>query len=171
MERLELCDSLELLSNTTCPWLVGRNFNVICNSEEKLRGGMEFDPVEVVEFNQCISTYVLTKVQRTSSQFTWWNGRIEEQSIFKRLDRVLYNQKFRDLFPNCLVTHLIRQDFDHVPLYLLCNSKLEAVVNPFKFLNFSTKHPEFKKIIKDNWTVDFKGCSFTKMQAKMNWVK
>lgn len=69
------------------------------------------------------------------------------------------------------MTNLIRQGFDHAPLYLLCNLKLEAIVKPFKFLNFWTKHPEFKKIIKDNWTVDFKGCPFTKVKAKMKRVK
>lgn len=50
MERMELWDSLELLSTTNCPWLVGGNFNVITNEEEKLRG-LEFDPVEAVDFN------------------------------------------------------------------------------------------------------------------------
>lgn len=54
MERMELWDSLESLSTTNCLWLVGGDFNVITNEEEKLRG-LEFDPVEAIDFNQCIS--------------------------------------------------------------------------------------------------------------------
>lgn len=117
VKRLELWDSLELLSNITCLWLVGGDFNIICNDEKKF-GGLEFDQIEAIDFNQCISNYALTEIRCTGSQFTWWNGCIEDQCIFERLDRVFYNQEFGVLAPNCLVTHLIRQGSNYAPLHL-----------------------------------------------------
>lgn len=81
------------------------------------------------------------------------------------------NQRFGDLFLNYLVTHLIRQGSDHAPLYLLCNLEVETIVKPFKFLNFWTKHPDFKNLVKENWRVESKGCPFTEVHAKMKRVK
>lgn len=132
------------------------DFNVISNEEEKF-GGLDFDPMKAVNFNQCISACALSEIRCMGSRFTWWNGRVEEYYIFKRLDRVMCNQNFWDFLLNYLVTHLIRQGSDHALLHLVCNSKLEIVVKPFKFLNYYTKHSDFKKIIKDNWRVHFKG--------------
>lgn len=65
------------------------------------------------------------------------------------------------------MTHLIRQGFDHTLLHLVCNLEMDVVMKPFKFLTFWTKHPDFKKLVKDNSRVDFKGLLFTEVQAKM----
>ena len=41
-ERLELWDDLEsLVDREQCPWIIGGDFNVILNEEEKL-GGLQF---------------------------------------------------------------------------------------------------------------------------------
>lgn len=102
--------------------------------------------------NNCAA---LTKLKYSSSKFTWWNGRIEGACIFKRLDRVLCNQEFTNLVPSSEVSHLIRQGSVHAPLHVSCNSEEIISIRPFNFLNFWTKHPKFKKIIKENWKVDF----------------
>ncbi|KAG5631919.1 hypothetical protein H5410_003636 [Solanum commersonii] len=52
---------------------------------------------------------------------------------------------FMNLAPEIKVHHLIRQGLDHTPLHVKCNSDQEPVSMPFKFLNFWTKHVEFKK--------------------------
>lgn len=63
---------------------------------------------------------------------------------------MLYNQAFGDLFPSSRVTHFIRQGSNHATLYLVCNSEVEAVMKPFKFLSFWIKHPKFKKLVSNN---------------------
>ncbi|KAG5629570.1 hypothetical protein H5410_001287 [Solanum commersonii] len=107
----------------------------------------------------------------TGSRFTWWNGRIERECIFKRLDRILGNQEFFNRLPTSAVQHLVRQGSDHAPLHLVCNSEEELVVKPFKFLNFWTKYLDFKKVIEENWKIDFVGNPFIAFQTKIKKVK
>jgi len=85
----------------------GGDFNVILNAEEKL-GGLPFVHSEASDFAHCVNNSALMELPTTRSKFTWWNGRIEEGCIFKRLDRVLVNQEFLDLLPSSSVQHLIR---------------------------------------------------------------
>ncbi|KAH0712342.1 hypothetical protein KY289_008301 [Solanum tuberosum] len=113
----------------------------------------------------------LSEVQTIGSNFTWWNGRIEEECIFKRLDRILVNQEFVEVFQSSEVHHLIRQGSDHAPLHMICNSEEEILVKPFRFLNFWRHHKNFKKIVEENWKIDFVGNPFIEFQAKMKKVK
>lgn len=91
--------------------------------------------------------------------------------IFKRLDRILVNQKFLNLFPASEVNHLIRQGSDLVSSHLICNTDQEPIRKPFKFLNFWTQHQKCKAIVEENWKVDFVGNPFIELQAKMKKAK
>ncbi|KAF3662671.1 plasmodesmata callose-binding protein 3 [Capsicum annuum] len=63
------------------------------------------------------------------STFTWWNGRIEEDCIFKRLDRVFGNTEFMQTLPNSEAHRLIRQGSNHAHLYVICNASQEQKQN------------------------------------------
>ncbi|KAH0635528.1 hypothetical protein KY289_035443 [Solanum tuberosum] len=109
LERLELSDEMEeVAEQSQKPWLIGGDFNVILNEEEK-QGGLPFMQSEAIDFAQCINNCGLVELKYSGSNFTWWNGRIEEHCIFKRLDRVMGNQTFINLFPSSEVHHLIRR--------------------------------------------------------------
>lgn len=84
------------------------------NEDEKL-GGLEFQYQEASNFALFISACSPMEVTYTGSDFTRWNGRIEVDCIFKRLDKVLVNQTFIDLFLSSEVQHLIWEGLDHGP--------------------------------------------------------
>lgn len=117
------------------PWIVGGDFNVILNEEEKM-GSLEFEQYEVMDFAMCINSCTLMEVRYTGSNFTWRNGRVDEAYIFKRLDRVLVNNAFMELFLTSEVHHLMRQGSDHAPLHLICNTEEPVNIKSFRFLNF-----------------------------------
>lgn len=96
LERLELWQELESLNYRNCPWMIGGDFNVVLNEEEKL-GGLQFSQLEAMDFAQSISACALLEVSFTNSRYTWWDGRINEDSIFERLHRVLVNSVFGGL--------------------------------------------------------------------------
>ncbi|KAK6773704.1 hypothetical protein RDI58_028942 [Solanum bulbocastanum] len=92
LERLELWEDLEdIANNTICPWIVGGDFNTIIHESEKL-GGLPVTQNKTTDFIQCINTCALNELKFIGSCYTWWNGRIEEDCIFKRLDRVFWKQ-------------------------------------------------------------------------------
>lgn len=76
-----------------------------------------------------------------------------------------------DLFPSSIVHNLIRQGSDHAPLYLVCKSNKKPTIEPFRFLKFQTKHPQFKKVVIKNWNVDFARSPFIEFQVKLKKVK
>nr|XP_016465610.1 PREDICTED: uncharacterized protein LOC107788444 [Nicotiana tabacum] len=99
IERIELWDSLyAMTSDMTVPWLVGGDFNVIWDEEEKF-GGLPVSLIEVDDFRHYINTCNLTDLGFKGSIFTWWNGRSEEDCIFKRLDRCFGNHELQQTFP------------------------------------------------------------------------
>lgn len=107
--RLALQDDIYQLAVTmTDPWLVGGDFNVILNDEEKL-GGLPVYPQECEDFAFCINSSELEEVKFKESPFTWWNGRAGVDCIFKRLDRVVVNQGMQNRFTDLKVEYLLEQ--------------------------------------------------------------
>lgn len=91
-ERLGLWDSIYNSASTmNSSWLVEGDFNVITNENEKI-GGLFFLPNKYEDFSFCMNSCELFKINFKGSPFTWWNGRIGPDCIFKRLDRVVINQ-------------------------------------------------------------------------------
>lgn len=84
LERLELWDELERLAEEVdVPWIVEGDFNVILDQLEKL-GGLPVSLQEIINFSQCINNCSLREIKFTGSAYTWWNGRIEDESVFKK---------------------------------------------------------------------------------------
>ncbi|XP_019241016.1 PREDICTED: uncharacterized protein LOC109221004 [Nicotiana attenuata] len=118
IERIELWDSLYYLaSDMSIPWLVGGDFNVILDEEEKF-GGLPVSLNEINDFRHCISTCNLNDLGFKGSIYTWWNGRGEDDCIFKRLDRCLGNVELQQMWPNLEITHLSKTGSDHSPMLL-----------------------------------------------------
>ncbi|XP_016445459.1 uncharacterized protein LOC107770638 [Nicotiana tabacum] len=155
IERIELWDSLyEMGRDMDAPWLVGGDFNVIWDEEEKF-GGLPVSLNEIDDFRHYINMCNLFDLGFKGSIFTWWNERAEEDCIFKRLDRCLANVQFQQTFPGIEVQHLSKTGSDHSPMFLKCDIETLPVKKPFKFLNFWVEHATFKDVVKENWTADF----------------
>ncbi|XP_060202553.1 uncharacterized protein LOC132630976 [Lycium barbarum] len=77
LERINLWDNLyNLADQMKVPWLVGRDFNVNMNKDEKI-GGLPVYPYEYEDFAFCVNSCELFEVPFKESLFTWWNGRAE----------------------------------------------------------------------------------------------
>lgn len=118
------------------------DFNVILNEEEKL-SGFKFTLQKAMDFAQRINLCALNEVPFSGIKYTWWNGTINDEYIFKRSDRVFVNQELLDIFNLVEVKYFIRKGLDHAPFHVSCNSEVRNVVKPFKFLNFWCKNRGF----------------------------
>lgn len=52
------------------------------------------------------------------NSFAWWNGRIDEERIFERLDKIFVNRLFQEKFGLMEVEHLAKTGSDHSPLFI-----------------------------------------------------
>ncbi|KAH0644091.1 hypothetical protein KY289_035065 [Solanum tuberosum] len=144
-ERIDLWEELEhIAEDSNMTWVIGGDFNVILR-EEKTMGGLAVTQTE--------------------------NRRVEEECIFKRLDRILVNQEFLDLYPSSEVHHLVRHGLDHAPVHMICNATEEPHSMPFRFLHFWTKHKEFKDVVRQHWKSDRHGSPFIVFQDKLKNIK
>ncbi|XP_019224926.1 PREDICTED: uncharacterized protein LOC109206551 [Nicotiana attenuata] len=171
VERIELWDSLyDIASDINLPWLVGGDFNVIWDEEEKF-GGLPIHINEIDDFRQCINTCNLSDLGFKGSIYTWWNGRLEEDCIFERLGRCVSNSEFQQTFPGIEVQHLPKIGSYHSPLKLKCHKETPPVKKPFRFLNFWVEHASFKELVKENWKADFSANPFIIFNHKMKKLK
>ncbi|XP_019256500.1 PREDICTED: uncharacterized protein LOC109234915 [Nicotiana attenuata] len=150
IERIELWDNMYYLArDMTIPWLVAGDFNVIWDEEEKF-GGLPVSINEVNDFRHCVNTCNLTDLGFKGSIFTWWNGRAEDDCIFKRLDRCHANLEFQHMFPTHptfknVVEDNWRVDFVGDPSYMF-NQKLKRLKKALSAWSRNTYGDIFQKI-------------------------
>lgn len=130
--------------------MIEGDFNVIRSEEEKV-GGSHVYPNEYEYFAFCIISCDLVDVNYRGSPFTWWNGRIHNQSIFKRLDRYLINQDCLGYFVMVELEHLATTVSDHAPMLLSCGQKSNSPTRTFRFLKFWSERSKFHQVVKNSW--------------------
>ncbi|XP_060194894.1 uncharacterized protein LOC132624080 [Lycium barbarum] len=163
VERLQLWDSLYLLtSSMASPWMMGGDFIVIMNEEEKI-GGLPVLPHKYEDFAFCLNSCELYEIPFKGSPFTWWNGRAANDCIFKRLDRIVHNDMFQNWFGHLEVEHLSRTGSDHAPL-------LETTLSDDVFLSFKLKMKKLKTAL-STWSKATFGDIFKQLVIREEIVK
>lgn len=101
------------------------------------------------------------------SPYTWHSGR-----IWQRLDRVLINPEWYQLFPISKIVHTNRSVSDHCGLLLSMEQNEQRGPTPFRFQNMWLLHEDFSRIVQNNWSqpVTEKGM-LKKLQVKMIRLK
>ncbi|KAL5572899.1 hypothetical protein UlMin_022496 [Ulmus minor] len=100
--------------SSTLPWLCGGDLNEILFNHEKL-GGMERAHYLMSNFREAVSYCGLSDLGFRGPKFTWCRGKTTNL-VQERLDRMLGNSGWTDLFPNSCVHHLNLRGSDHRPL-------------------------------------------------------
>ncbi|XP_075087989.1 uncharacterized protein LOC142169944 [Nicotiana tabacum] len=90
------------------------DFNVITDSDEKF-GGSPYRIDKSFDFRQCLSECGMQE-GLVGKQFTWCNNRGAPDTIWKRLDRMVFNSEWFDLYNGTIVNYLASACSDHVPL-------------------------------------------------------
>lgn len=97
------------------------------------------------DFGNWILDCNLCDIGFTGLPFTWQRGKVRE-----RLNRVLFNHQWIDIFKSCSVTHAVRRCFDHKPLIIKAFAQSSPIKSSFIFLNMWTLHPDFSDLIEQN---------------------
>ncbi|KAL5570730.1 hypothetical protein UlMin_020327 [Ulmus minor] len=100
--------------SSTFPWLCGGDLNEILFNHEK-HGGIERAHYLMSNFRETLNYCGLADLGYRGPKFTWCRGKATNL-VQERLDRMLGNCEWMDLFPNSYVHHLNLKGSDHRPL-------------------------------------------------------
>ncbi|GAA0171395.1 hypothetical protein LIER_41148 [Lithospermum erythrorhizon] len=163
--RRQLWEGLMNTSSTSLPWIVMGDFNVVKGFSEQV-GCKALNPRALEEFNDCIMNCRLEDAGYYGSSLSWSNGRIA-----KRLDRVLHNQKYGEIFSQVKVKQLAKTLSDHAPMLVYSNKPTEGHKGSFKFQKMWFHHPEFIKLVEDNWLLPLEGDPLFVLGMKLKRLK
>ncbi|XP_021751245.1 uncharacterized protein LOC110716900 [Chenopodium quinoa] len=141
-------------SSCEVPCLMFGDFNeIICMSEKK--GGAVRRENGMNEFKDTIDDCFLRDLGYSGSPFTWQWGKSITTAVRERLDRLLGDTGWCELFPKAGVRHLARITSDHSPIILdtMPQRNEKKKKHMFRFEAMWLANDECKLVVRDAWTM------------------
>jgi hypothetical protein len=137
VKRRDLWDSLCLhkLFVGDRPWVLFGDFNATLFFEDHSAGPSVVD-VNMRDFRECVEKIEVVDINSSGLNFTWSQKPKNGVGILKKLDRVLANTAFTDLFPSAYALFQPYRLSDHCPCILKIPAIVKQKPKPFKFANF-----------------------------------
>ncbi|XP_062088542.1 uncharacterized protein LOC133795108 [Humulus lupulus] len=97
--------------------------------------------------------YVLNKqaLMNHGSVFTWTNNQAGSNRIYSKIDHVFVNEEWHDHFPNTAARFSWESISDHCSCVVSATTTEAIGIKPFRFFNFWANHPDFKRLVEQNW--------------------
>ncbi|XP_022042079.1 uncharacterized protein LOC110944741 [Helianthus annuus] len=152
------------------PWVILGDFNTALNMEDSLYGPSNHT-IGMREFFDCIQHVELMDVQSHGLHFTWNQKPKEGIGVLKKIDRIMSNVKFMDLFPDTYALFKPARVSDHTPCVLKLASIARKKLKPFKFSNFLTTKEEFRRYVTTEWAKGIQGFAMFSVVKKMRNLK
>ena len=152
-ERRYLWDELSRLHTTsTSPWMCIGDFNEILSQEEKI-GLRPHCPNKIHLFKQFVDEAGLMDMEIKGCRFTWMSNPRNGFITKERIDRLLVNWEWRQIYPNAIVTATPPISSDHSPLILTCKPKV-GDGGLFKYEMYLEDHEDCHRVIDEGWNVE-----------------
>ncbi|XP_068336635.1 uncharacterized protein [Pyrus communis] len=134
---------------TDIPWICGGDFNEFMWDHEK-SGGVEVLYNRPRFLEEFMSSSLLMDLGFQGPAFTW-KGLRRGEWVDERLDRVLANEQWQQLWSNSLVMHGTTIASDHCPIILNSNLEGPRGRKMFRFEAFWVAEEECKNLVKNCW--------------------
>ncbi|KAL2230784.1 UNVERIFIED_CONTAM: LINE-1 reverse transcriptase [Sesamum indicum] len=172
IDRRILWTALETTLAQQCsdvPWLVGGDFNAVRELNEVC--GISGDiRMATEEFNTGILEAGLIPLPMQGEWFTWHNCSTTARSLWKRLDRVLINDRWLARFPTSSYHSLTPRTSDHSPLVLHGDTQ-QHNGGMFRFDNYMALSPEFIPNVQNIWHHEVVGIPMYAVTRKLKALK
>ncbi|XP_021991414.1 uncharacterized protein LOC110888182 [Helianthus annuus] len=152
------------------PWVVLGDFNTALNMEDCLYGPSNHT-IGMRDFFECIKVANLMDVKSHGLHYTWNQKPKEGIGVLKKIDRIMSNIRFLDIYPDVYAVFLPARVSDHTPCVLKLPPVARNKQKPFKFPNFLTSKPEFRKYVVDEWNKGVQGYAMFSVMKKLRNLK
>nr|GEV72735.1 hypothetical protein [Tanacetum cinerariifolium] len=149
------------------PWCIMGDFNASLNLEDMSMGSSNIDIsirefkeyVEAIEILACTrlrrmsgpyaqhQTAVMTVIDQKGLRYTWNQKPKGDSGILKKLDRIMANMQFSNVFVGAYVVFQPYRNSDHAPVVLKVPLLFKSEPRPFKFYNVLFQNPRFKNVV------------------------
>ncbi|XP_022040552.1 uncharacterized protein LOC110943106 [Helianthus annuus] len=140
------------------------------NIEDSLCRGSK-QSIGMREFQECIQQTELMDINAHGLQYTWNQKPRSGVGLLKKIDRIMGNVTFLDLFPSAYALFHPFRVSDHIPCILKILGSNGSRPKPFKFPNFIATKPEFKSIVTLEWTKSVEGIAMLSVVKKLRNLK
>lgn len=142
VQLMNLADELK-----DVPWIISGDFNVVLSSEDRINWVPVSDH-ETFDF-EIFQNNAECMVMQTKGSYHTWSNKATGIRVWSKLDWMLHNVKFLDVFPGGECLTLLHGISDHSPFKLDLGSCVLGEGRPFKFLNYVAEHSQFLPILKE----------------------
>ncbi|XP_074360315.1 uncharacterized protein LOC141700437 [Apium graveolens] len=147
------------------PW----RFNAFLEANETT-GDLPNRNRAMVEFKQCVQHLAVTDLHYGGEFFTWRDGNIVDP-LQRKLDRVMVNAKWLEVFDLSSAKFLPRGLSDHCPAVLLLGLQKDRLSKPFQIFNHLIEHEDFLQVVEKAWDIEVTGTPWFRLSSKLRNVK
>ncbi|GJU68020.1 RNA-directed DNA polymerase, eukaryota, reverse transcriptase zinc-binding domain protein [Tanacetum coccineum] len=153
-----------------CLWVLLGDFNVALNMEDTFTSSSSMNSA-MCEFKDCIENIKVLDINSFVLQFTWNQKPKGSGGILKKLDWIIGNIEFVDLFPGAYAMFQPYRISDHSPSVLKIPSITASKPKPFKFYNFLAHKEDFLGVVTSHWNKHVEGYSMFCVVQKLKSLK
>ncbi|KAL0287657.1 UNVERIFIED_CONTAM: hypothetical protein Sradi_7119100 [Sesamum radiatum] len=122
------------------------------------------------EFRCCLQDTGLIHVPMHGERFTWHNCSGDARSLWKRLDRLLVNDRWLEQWPDTTYVSLSARTSDHSPLVLRGDTSSRST-GMFRFDNYLARSTEFIPSVRSIWRHHIVGSAMYAVTRKLKALK
>lgn len=149
----------------TTPWILGGEFNITLNIQDRNRPANSADWRNTRQFAQLVSDLGLLNLNLQGRTFTWTNER--DSPAMARLDRFLISNEWNLKYPNSSQKALLSTSSDHCPLSLTAKTS-HMKTNFFRFENIWLKFEDLSQLVTETWQSEPTAHTPDTLQKKLN---
>nr|GEW28645.1 hypothetical protein [Tanacetum cinerariifolium] len=153
-----------------CPWILLGDFNVALNLEDSFSGSSLLNSA-MLEFKDCVLNIEVMDINSSGFHFTWNQKPKGGGGILRKLDRIMGNLEFLDVFSGGHAHFHPYHISDHSPTVLKILDLPMNKPKPFKFFNFVTHKSKFLEILASHWNVAVPGHHMYHVVSKLKALK
>lgn len=119
----------------------------------------------------CMQCCNMQDIKSVGNFYTWNNKQQGYARVYCKLDRVLSNQAWLDLYPSAEACFQNEGDFDHTPVVISVYEEGSKGRSPFKYFTMWRLSPNFEECVRRAWSVDVQGTKMFRLVNKLMNVK
>ncbi|KAL2224003.1 UNVERIFIED_CONTAM: hypothetical protein Sindi_3039700 [Sesamum indicum] len=158
-----------LYSVLISPWLIGGDFNAVRDLSEVCGTSGDIQ-IAIEDFNAAIQNTGLLPLPMQGEWYTWHNHSATPRNLWKRLDRMLINDRWMARFPNTFYSVLTPRTSDHSPM-VLNGDQQQQYGGMFRFDNYLARSPEFIPSVQNIWQHNIFGTPMYAVTRKLKALK